>query len=62
MSKEGVPNLRGEAEDLYVWAPVDSAENAHLVFAGAPRRLEVNGAPIAEQSHEYVMRKPIEDA
>jgi hypothetical protein len=40
------------------WAGADKDAPAHLVPVAPPKRLEVNGAPIVEQSHEFVIRNP----
>ena len=54
------PNNSGENS---AWAGISAGVNAHLVPAAPPERLEVGGAPVTEQSHEYVIRKkPRSDA
>ncbi len=39
------------------WAGTDQGVNAHLAPAAPPSRVQIGGAPIVEQSHEYVIRK-----
>jgi hypothetical protein len=45
-----------------VWVGADTEAPAQLVPASPPKRLEVNGAPVIEQPHEFVIRKPHPDA
>lgn len=44
------------------WGGTNEGVNAHLVSATPPKRLEIGGAPVSEQSHEYVIRKRKPDA
>ena len=54
------PNNSGENS---AWAGISGGLNAHLVAADPPKRLEVGGSPVTEQSHEYVIsKKPGSDA
>jgi hypothetical protein len=45
-----------------VWVGADKEAPAQLVPVSPPARLEVNGAPVVEQSHEFVIRKQRPDA
>lgn len=44
-------------QEFSTWAGSDKDAPAHLVPVGPPKQLEVNGAPVIEQSHEYVLKK-----
>ena len=39
-----------------------AADGAALVRGTPPKRLEINGAPVIEQSHQYVLDRPTEFA
>ena len=43
--------------EFAAWFGPNSGAAAHLVPANPPKSLEVNGAPVVEQSHEYVLKK-----
>ena len=58
MSIESNRDWPTRSHDPSVWAPLHSGEDMHLISAGAPQRVEINGAPVTEQFHEYVLRKP----
>jgi hypothetical protein len=42
-------------DEFSAWAGADVDANAHLVRARPPRRVEIGGAPVADQSHEFVI-------
>ena len=44
-------------EDLSIWTGMVGDQPVALVPVNPPRRLEASGAPIVEQSHEYVIPK-----
>ena len=43
--------------DFSTWTGTDAELPAELVPVNPPGRLEASGAPIVEQSHEYVIPK-----
>jgi hypothetical protein len=49
---------RRERGEDSTWAGTEIGANAYLVPAAPPQRVEIGGAPVSEQSHEYVIRKP----
>ena len=48
---------RRDTRDFSAWTGGISYGAAELVPANPPKRLEASGAPIVEQSHEYVIPK-----
>ena len=55
-------NGKGTAGEFSIWTGHNKEDAAHLAPVAPPRHLEINGSPIVEQSHEYVIRKPVLDA
>ena len=56
MTKASNRNLPGPIEDASVWTPVGTTGETRLISAQGIRRMEINSAPVTEQSHEYVIR------
>ena len=55
--------MTGDDRDFSTWAGSDKEAPEHLVPVSPPKQLEVNGAPVIEQSHEFVLKKkPAPDA
>jgi hypothetical protein len=48
--------MSGEIEDEFsIWSGQDKDLPAHLIPVAPPRQLQSNGAPVVEQSHEFVI-------
>ena len=53
---------KDKGDGLSIWAGHDKEDAAHPIPAAPPKDLTVNGSPVVDQSHEYVIRKPRLDA
>ena len=53
----GAEHRGRDQEDFSIWTGTVGEHPVALVPVNPPRRLEASGAPIVEQSHEYVIPK-----
>ena len=54
--------MNRDKDEFSLWSGHNLDAPAHLVAVSPPKRLEVNGAPVVEETHEHVVGKRDTDA